>query len=298
MVKDINEILKQGMCCRLKIFQEDTNCQARLALAKVFGVGPKKAKSLISKGVMSLEQLRQREDLLTKEMKIGLKYIEDLQHRIPRSEVERIGSFIQSEMQALRTGGSYEVVGSYRRGEPYCGDVDILLSPRSGESCAGILSTLLRRLKSIGFISDTLKSPSLRKSERRQTWLGICRLPDPVSLHRRVDIKVYSRSQLPFAKLYFTGSSVFNRSMRMKAKKKGLILTDHGLYKRTLVANGKVRAHNCNECCFRHYMQASNGKIIFEPKQSIRGTSKACEMEEDVFNALESPYIPPHERVV
>ncbi len=117
--------------------------QARLALAKVFGVGvsastfhaaiafqcttsfshkttvvtlhhpskPKKAKSLISKyvcacflwrlvvdirsrkllelshflyfdltlnhrGVMSLEQLRQREDLLTKEMKIGLKYIE------------------------------------------------------------------------------------------------------------------------------------------------------------------------------------------------------------------------------
>eukprot|EP01084_Bolivina_argentea_P120212 213079_1 len=74
--------------------------------------------------------------------------------------------------------------------------------------------------------------------------------------------------------------------MRMKAKKKGLILTDHGLYKRTLVANGKVRAHNCNECCFRHYMQASNGKIIFEPKQSIRGTSKACEMEEVVGSDL------------
>ncbi len=72
----------------------------------------------------------------------------------------------------------------------------------------------------------------------------------------------------------------------MKAKKKGLILTDHGLYKRTLVANGKVRAHNCNECCFRHYMQASNGIIIFEPKQSIRGTSKACEMEEVVGSDL------------
>ncbi len=72
----------------------------------------------------------------------------------------------------------------------------------------------------------------------------------------------------------------------MKAKKKGLILTDHGLHKRALVANGKVRMHDCNKCCFRHYMQASNGIIIFEPKQPIRGISEACEMEEVVDGDL------------
>ncbi len=30
MIKDIDEIIKQGMCHRLKIFQEDTRCQARI----------------------------------------------------------------------------------------------------------------------------------------------------------------------------------------------------------------------------------------------------------------------------
>jgi DNA polymerase/3'-5' exonuclease PolX len=57
--------------------------------------------------------------------------------------------------------------------------------------------------------------------------MGVCVFQS--SVHHRIDIKYYPYYQFPFAVLYFTGSEVFNRSMRLYARKLGYSLSDHGL---------------------------------------------------------------------
>ena len=51
---------------------------------KIWGVGPSKAQEIYSKGIRSIEELKTKTDLLNKNQKIGLKYYEDLLHKIPR----------------------------------------------------------------------------------------------------------------------------------------------------------------------------------------------------------------------
>jgi DNA polymerase/3'-5' exonuclease PolX len=45
--------------------------------------------------------------------------------------------------------------------------------------------------------------------------------PKPNLPHRRIDFQLIARKSWPFALLYFTGSGLFNRSMRLYAGKNG-----------------------------------------------------------------------------
>jgi DNA polymerase/3'-5' exonuclease PolX len=87
--------------------------------------------------------------------------------------------------------------------------------------------------------------------------------------HRRVDLKVYPRSEWPFAILYFTGSKSFNRAMRLYANKKcGMRLSDKAL--QPCVSKGKEKV--------------------------LSGPPIPCETEEDIFKALGLSYVPPTQR--
>ena len=58
-------------------------------LSNVYGIGPKKAKELVDLGITNIAQLRQRQDeVLNAVQKVGLKYYEDIEERIPRSEID------------------------------------------------------------------------------------------------------------------------------------------------------------------------------------------------------------------
>jgi hypothetical protein len=58
-----------------------------LLFHKVYGVGPKKAIELVEKnGIKSIQELREHTDLLNDKQIIGLKYYEDINKRIPRSD--------------------------------------------------------------------------------------------------------------------------------------------------------------------------------------------------------------------
>ena len=59
--------------------------------------------------------------------------------------------------------------------------------------------------------------------------MGVCQFEGEI--HHRIDIKHYPLEHYAFAILYFTGSNLFNRSMRLYARKKGFSLSDHGLTK-------------------------------------------------------------------
>jgi hypothetical protein len=66
------------------------------------------------------------------------------------------------------------------------------------------------------------------KEDIRESWMGVCQL-HATGYFRRIDIKVYSPVQYPFALLAFTGNAHFNRSLRFWAKKIGYSLSDHGI---------------------------------------------------------------------
>jgi hypothetical protein len=68
--------------------------------------------------------------------------------------------------------------------------------------------------------------------------MGICALPG--GLKRRIDIRIYHRTEIAFALLYFTGSKEFNRQMRLYANRKfSWSLSDHALT--PYVSDGKKK---------------------------------------------------------
>uniref|UniRef100_A0A4W3J629 DNA polymerase n=1 Tax=Callorhinchus milii TaxID=7868 RepID=A0A4W3J629_CALMI len=154
--------------------------------------------------------------------------------------------------------------GSFRRGKPTCGDVDVLVTHPDGRSHCGVFSKILSALRASGFLTDDLL---WQDSGKQQKYLGVCRLPG--QRHRRLDIIVVPHSELACALLYFTGSAHFNRSMRALAKTKQMSLSEHSLN--------------------RDVLRSGATKIS-------RGLPLSTPTERDVFQCLGLPYREPHER--
>lgn len=183
---------------------------------------------------------------------VGLRYLDELQQRIPRAEVARCAAVVRAvllELVPAEQVAYCEPVGSYRRGKASSGDLDVLISLVEGAPSDGLLCRLLAALQARGFITDVLARPHAAGGAGddaaggegdSQSFMGICRLSEPGALHRRIDMKVYPRAKLPFALLYFTGSDYFNRSMRHWAKLNGCRLSDRGL---TLPGGEELECH-------------------------------------------------------
>ena len=56
----------------------------------IWGIGPSKAQKLYEQGIHSIKDLKMNTYLLTEQQKIGLKYREDLQEKIPRNIITSI----------------------------------------------------------------------------------------------------------------------------------------------------------------------------------------------------------------
>ena len=189
-------------------------------LTDVYGIGPKKAKDLVEKGVTSIAQLRERQDeLLNSIQKTGLRYYEDILERIPRSEIDSYSRVFESVFDKVKGADSrYEIVGSYRRGSKTSGDIDVIVTSQKNEVFKGFMDLLLKE----GVIIEVLSRGPTKS-------LVIAKLPDEKHA-RRVDFLYTSPEEYPFAVLYFTGSKIFNTVMRGRALSKGYSLNEHGLY--------------------------------------------------------------------
>ena len=190
---------------------------------EIYGVGPKKAKELVEKGVKNLDELRERQsELLNASQQAGLKYYEDILERIPRGEVDEYNKLFEKEFKKTTkdTEDKYEIVGSYRRGAQSSGDIDVIItSPRQE-----MFSTFIDKLKATGILLEIL-------SYGKTKCLVIAKLPNKEKA-RRVDFMYTNPDEFPFAILYFTGSKAFNTVMRGEALKQGMSLNEHGLYKK------------------------------------------------------------------
>jgi NAD-dependent DNA ligase len=188
-------------------------------LTDVYGIGPKKAKELVDKGITTIEQLRENQQMLNDVQKVGLKYYEDVMKRIPRSEIQQYESIFESEFKKVATPDSrFEIVGSYRRGAQNSGDIDVIITSENAKVFINFIDELIKKNIILEILS---RGPT--------KCLVMAKIPSSDSA-RRVDFLYTSLEEFPFAILYFTGSKMFNTVMRNRALQMGLTMNEHGLY--------------------------------------------------------------------
>ncbi len=203
---------------------------------EINGVGFKTAEKWYKKGYMTIEDLLQGEgDNLTEAQKIGIKYKDELSQTIPRERIDEINIVIIDVIKGINLERNLDmfslVAGSYRRGKKACGDIDCLISEKNNHLEENHIKAFLDKLIKINLITDEI---SLGPSK----FMGVC--VDKNGIHRRIDFEfVYDYNSFVYELLYFTGSGETNVIMRQSAKKLGMILNQHGLFKKGKLMKAK-----------------------------------------------------------
>ncbi|XP_036154316.1 DNA polymerase beta isoform X3 [Myotis myotis] len=199
IAEKIDEFLATGKLRKLeKIRQDDTSSSINF-LTRVTGIGPSAARKFVDEGIKTLEDLRKNEDKLNHHQRIGLKYFEDFEKRIPREEMLQMQDIVLNEVKKVDSEYIATVCGSFRRGAESSGDMDVLLT-----------------------------HPSFTSESNKQ---GVCQLPSKNDgkeyPHRRIDIRLIPKDQYYCGVLYFTGSDIFNKNMRTHALEKGFTINEY-----------------------------------------------------------------------
>jgi len=258
IAEKIREIIETGKLRKAEI--RDPMVDTLKMFSNVFGAGPETVKKWYAQGYRTLQDVVQSPSL-THQQSVGIKYYHDFLQRIPRDEVANIEAQVLRVAKALDNSVQLTTCGSYRRGKPDCGDIDILLSQVRPSN--GFLKQLVEQLHSIGIITDHLTSSVVDK------YMGVCKAGSR-GIHRRIDLRLIPLCEWPCALLYFTGSDHFNRSMRLWARKHGYSLNEHALVQRW----GRLNRYE------------------------VKGEPLAISTEDDVFRVLGLEYREPKDRDV
>lgn len=285
----IDQFLDLGMTDRLRGLEDDLMQRTVELFSKVHGCGAKVALLWFQRGFRTLDDVRRRPDLLSRQQKIGLELFDDFQERIPREEITKFLDLIKEF--ALEVDPKLEVrpQGSYRRGAPDSGDFDMIVTHPIEDVRLKRSRQLVAVLKKEGLITHDLyfDNHEDNHADFGDLFIGVSKLPQEAfdelpeelrkdgkrPLHRRMDMMFVKYETLGAALLHFTGNDIFNRSLRALAKRKGFTLSQNGLYE-----------------AFRHGVKKG------DPAKKGRLVAAATEL--DIFEALGVPYRPPSERNV
>lgn len=217
-IKDkFKEILETGSLRAAEKAKAEFPIELYDALQKVYGVGPVKAKDLIDKEhITSIADLRAKvaknPKLLNENQKIGLRYYDDINERIPRTEMRAHAKLLMAMLPSTLQG---TIVGSYRRNAESSGDIDMLVKGSEG------FKEYITSLKTNHYIVEVL-------AEGDKKCLAVAKL-NACSKGRRLDLLVTPEEEYAYAILYFTGSGPFNIGMRRHALTRGYSLNEHTL---------------------------------------------------------------------
>ncbi|KAJ3000408.1 hypothetical protein HDV02_005768 [Globomyces sp. JEL0801] len=212
-----------------------------IEFTKIYGVGPAQAQAWYREGMRTIDDIKHRKDL-THAQTLGLEYFDNSKGRSGRDWKAVIRSFNQFSVDQMIKEKYPSVTtiigGSYRR--------VYSTKPKS----ENVLKHIIEYLEHKGLITHVLVSSD-------SILRGICCLNN--GKQRRIDLLWIKKEELGAALIYFTGNDIFNRKLRFLAKKKGLSLNHHGLYKDVVRIKGK---------------------------KSIKGERIAGESEEEIFQIL------------
>jgi DNA polymerase beta len=229
ITEKIDEIFKTGKLRSAEKARTKHNLQIYDDLMKIHGVGATKAKQLVEEyQIISIDDLKNKleenPDILNNKQKIGLKYYEDINLKIPRKEMEQHESYLLETLSHLDKDIQITIVGSYRRKVKESGDIDVLVTLRrktTSEERTNLMCKIIENLKDTNYIKS-----SLALGDKK--YMGIVKLKRKRHA-RRMDILITSQEEYPFAVLYFTGSQELNIIMRKDAIEMGYRLNEYSL---------------------------------------------------------------------
>ncbi|PTB67032.1 Nucleotidyltransferase [Trichoderma citrinoviride] len=258
LAQKIEEIVTTDKLKRLEYAEKEPSDHALQTFLGIYGVGNKVAEQWIAQGWRTLDDVRTHAKL-TPSQRIGVDHYEELNTRIPRSEVTALGEVVRKAAGRIDARVQVIVGGSYRRGAESSNDIDLIVTRPGTESVADLkpfLNKLVDRLERDGFLVARLASS--RAGGDGSKWHGCCVLPETPNVNsgqgksdadyycrpiwRRIDFLLVPEAELGAALIYFTGNDIFNRSMRLLASKKGMRLNQRGLYRDVLRGAGPLRA--------------------------------------------------------
>ncbi|MCJ1434940.1 hypothetical protein MMC27_004310 [Xylographa pallens] len=250
--------------------QADPTLTALRIFYNIWGVGAKTAREFYyDRKRRELDDIIEFEwSTLTRVQQIGLKFYEEFELKIPRSEVEYIASVVTYHAKKV-VDDQIEcvVVGGYRRGRRENGDVDIIVSHRDESATNHVINPIVAALETAGWITHSLsiitansdrgQQPVSYKFNDDKRGTGFDTLDkalvvwqDPVwpsmaedlannskaknpNVHRRVDIIISPWRTVGCAVAGWTSGTTFQRDLRRYAKhRKGWKFDSSGIRER------------------------------------------------------------------
>ncbi|KAG1675468.1 hypothetical protein FOA52_001767 [Chlamydomonas sp. UWO 241] len=212
--------VEEGM--RTGVAGESGSSLSKELQERVHGIGKTTADRLVTEcGVASFDDLLARADEfgMRRKQLVGLAIARRPENRIPRAEMETHETVL---VEAFKDGYSVALCGSYRRGESDCGNVDLLICPKTFDGCRdatgsdGDIDARLARAYGGGVcrLSKTVVAVSLAGGEN---W-------------RRLDVVWEPRPESwSFALMHCTGPNRWNYRLCRRAIEMGYVLNASSL---------------------------------------------------------------------
>jgi DNA polymerase (family X) len=255
-------------------------------LLKVPGLGPKTVELLASElGVTDLDGLRVALDdgRIAELPGLGEKTAENLRRAVDEvaltSKQERVELYVAvpvaerivAALREVEAAGEVAYAGSVRRFRSDIGDIDVLVAAADGSAAAEVTDRFL----GLPDVERVLASGATKTSVL--TWEGV-----------QVDLRVVPPDSFGAALLYFTGSKAHNIRLRQRALARGMTLNEYVLARLPEDADVAGSAPD-----------GSDGEEDAEPAARVPWQELdrvASRTEEEVYRALELPWIPPELR--
>ncbi len=269
ILQKIDTILKTGEVDNISI---DLEAVAVENLTKVPGIGPAKASELYrDEEITTITELKEvysiNKKVINDKQAIGLEHYDDLQKRIPRSEMDNWGEILKDTfdqtLKELNETGKLVITGSYRREKNDSGDIDALITTNIHNK--DLMNTFYTNLikKNIISVENVISKGPIK-------MMAVATIDE---IYRHLDIFYYTADVYPFALLFTTGSKEFNVSMRNHALKLGYSLNERNLTK-----------------------GSTTGRLVSKDEYMLKIGKDYPETEHDIFKFLDYKFIDPADR--
>lgn len=211
-----------------------------------YGVGPVIVKKLLKKinpknletRELARKALRKPEIFKTLPLSTQADVIYNPDRQIPRAVISFLEKSIQTNFKK-----KHKLCGSYRRKKLFSGDVDLVITSTWDKFNSDMLKSNISIKKPYAIGPDRVSTIiAISMTSTQQKKLNLSKRNWKI----KMDVFITNKYSYPFAILYATGSGEYNILMRAKAKRRGMLLNQHGLYK-----NGKSISVSTEQDIFR-----------------------------------------------